>query len=105
MARTEAAAHAFEHLDAVQVAVILRHRRGWALERHVAERGHRLGEQFALMRALCRRVRILARARTFVRIAAGLDLAVEVARLAADAEDFLKLDVVGFDLVPGDAPV
>src|ERR1700686_903639 len=105
MARAEAAARAFEHLYAVQVAVVLSHRRGWALERHVAQRGHRLGEQGTLMRAPRRRVGILARARPFVRIAAGLDLAVQVASLAADAEDFLKLVVVGFDLVPGDAPI
>ena len=52
-----------------------------------------------------RRVWILARARPFVRIAACLDLAVQVAGLAADAEDFLELVIVGFDLVPGDAPV
>src|SRR5580658_7758247 len=105
MARAEAAARAFEHLYAVQVAVVLGHRGGWALERHVAQRGHRLGEQGALMRAPRRRVWILARARPFVRIAACLDLAVQVAGLAADAENFLKLVIVGFDLVPGDAPV
>src|SRR5271170_2927423 len=105
MARAEAAARAFEHLYAVQVAVVLGHRRGWALERHVAQRTHRVGEQGALMRAPRRRVWILARARPFVRIAAWLDLAVQVASLAADAEDFLKLIVVGLDLVPGDAPV
>jgi len=40
-----------------------------------------------------------------VRIAAWLDLAVQVAGLAADAKDMLELVVVWFDLVPGDAPV
>src|SRR5580692_10846860 len=105
MARAEAAARAFEHLYAVQVAVVLGHRRGWALERHVTQRGHRFGEQGALIRAPRRRVWILARARPFVRIAACLDLAVQVAGLAADAEDLLKLVVIGFDVVPGDAPV
>src|SRR5689334_1880640 len=100
MARAEAAARAFEHLDAVQVAIVLSHRRGWALERHVAQRGHRLGEQGTLIGALRRRVWILARARPFVRIAARLDLALDVAGLAADAEDFLELVVIGFDLVP-----
>jgi hypothetical protein len=49
------------------------------------------------MRAPRRRIWILARARPFVRIAACLDLAVQVAGLAADAEDFLKLVIVGFD--------
>src|SRR5439155_7093491 len=105
MARAEAAERAFEHLYAVEVAVVLSHRRGWALERHVTQRGHRLGEQFALIGAPRRRVWILARARPFVRIAACLDLAVQVASLAADAQDFLELVIVGFDLVPGDAPV
>src|SRR4029077_15726433 len=105
MARAKAAARAFEHLYAVQVAVGLGHRRGWALERHVAQRGHRVGEQGALMRAPRRRVWILARAWPFMRIAACLDLAVQIAGLAADAEDFLELVVVGFDLVPGDAPI
>src|SRR5215467_8908555 len=105
MARAEAAERAFEHLYAVKVAVVLSHRRGWALERHVAERAHRVGEQGALVCAPRRRVWILPRARPFVRIAACLDLAVQVASLAADAEDFLKLVIVGFDLVPGDAPV
>src|ERR1700686_1269698 len=105
MARAEAAARAFEHLYAVQVAVILSHRRGWALERHVTQRAHRVGEQGTLMRAPRRRVWILARARPFVRIAAWLDLAVQVAGLTADAKDMLELVVVRFDLVPGDAPV
>ena len=40
-----------------------------------------------------------------MRIAARLDLAVQVAGLAADAEDVLELVVVRLDLVPGDAPV
>ena len=105
MARAEAAERAFEHLHAVEVAVVLGHRRGRALERHVTQRARRLGEQGALIRAPRRRVRILARARPFVRIAAGLDLALQVAGLAADAEDFLELVVVGLDIVPGDAPV
>src|SRR5712672_53689 len=101
MARAEAAARAFEHLYAVQVAVVLRHRRGWALERHVAQRTHRVGEQSAFIRALRRRVWILARARPFVRIAACLELAVQVAGLTADAEDMLKLVIIRFDVVPG----
>src|SRR5437588_729649 len=105
MARAEAAERAFEHLYPVEVSVVLSHRRGWALERHVTQRAHRVGEQIALICAPRRRVWILARARPFVRIAACLDLAVQVAGLAADAKDFLKLVVVGFDLVPGDAPV
>jgi hypothetical protein len=105
MARAEAAARAFEHLHAVQVAVVRSHRRGRALEWHVAQRTCRLGEQGALMRAPRRRVRILARARPFVGIAAWLDLAIQVAGLAADAEDFLELVIVGFDIVPGDAPI
>src|SRR5580658_6566409 len=105
MARAKAAARAFEHLYAVQVAVVRSHRRRWALERHVTQRGHRVGEQGALMRAPRRGVWILARARPFVRIAACLNLAVQVASLAADAEDFLKLVVIGFDVVPSDAPV
>src|SRR3954447_3612808 len=100
MARAEAAARAFEHLYAVQVAVILGHRRGWALERHVTQRAHRVGEQLALIRAPRRRVWILARARPFVRIAACLDFTVQVAGLAADAEDLLKLVIVGLDVVP-----
>src|SRR5262245_8397267 len=57
------------------------------------------------MRAPRRRVRVLARARPLVRIAAGLNLAVQVAGLAADTEDFLKLVIIRFDVVPGDAPV
>ena len=28
---------AFEHLDAIQISKILHHRRGWALERHIAQ--------------------------------------------------------------------
>jgi hypothetical protein len=40
-----------------------------------------------------------------VRIAACLDLAVQVAGLTADAEDMLELVVIRFDLVPGDTPV
>ena len=40
-----------------------------------------------------------------MRIAAWLDLAVQVAGLTADAKDMLELVVVRFDLVPGDAPV
>src|SRR6185436_9867124 len=64
-----------------------------------------LGEQFAVIGALRRRVWIFPRARPFVRVAARLDLALYVAGLAADAEDFLKLVVVGFDLLPGDAPI
>jgi hypothetical protein len=40
-----------------------------------------------------------------VRIAAWLDLAVEVAGLTADAKAMLELVIVRFDLVPGDAPV
>ena len=49
MARAETAERAFEHLHAVQVAVVLRHRRGWALERHIAQRAHRVGEQPAFI--------------------------------------------------------
>src|SRR5215469_11466631 len=105
MARAKAAARAFEHLHPVQVAVVGSHRCGWALERHVTQRAHRLGEQFALVRAPRRWVWIFTRARPFVRIAAWLDLAIQIAGLAADPEDFLKLVVIGFDLVPGDAPV
>src|SRR5580704_15448609 len=57
------------------------------------------------MRAPRRRIWILARAWPFVRIAARLDLAVQIASLAADAEDFLELVIIGLDVVPGDAPV
>jgi hypothetical protein len=105
MARAKAAARAFEHLYAVEVAVVLGHRRGRALERHVTQRGHRLGEERALICGPRRRVWILARARPLVRIAARLYLAVQVAGLAADPEDLLKLVIAGLDVVPGDAPV
>src|SRR5207302_5372010 len=74
-------------------------------ERLVAHLFGRLLEQRAGVRALERRVRVLARARTLERVAAGDDLAVEIAGLAADAVEILEAVVVALELVVGDAPV
>src|SRR5262249_25045644 len=74
-------------------------------EWHVAEVLARICEDLALGRALRRRIRILARARPFVRVSSLPDLAVQVARLAVDAVDVLEHVVVRLDFVPRHAPV
>ena len=52
-----------------------------------------------------RRRRIFARPRAFERISAGLDFAVQIARLAAGPAQLVELIVVRFELVVSDAPV
>ena len=71
----------------------------------VAEAFRTLAEDGAEVSFLERRIGIFARPRRLERIAAGLDLALDVAGLAADAAELFKAVVIGLQLVIGDAPV
>ena len=71
----------------------------------VARFARRRVEELGRVAALERRQRIVALARTFERVAARLDRACEIARLARDAAQVLELVVVGLELLVGDAPV
>src|SRR5713101_9806888 len=77
----------------------------WRGERLVAERLRCFGEQRAGVGCLHRRVRVLACARALERIAAGDDLALDVARLAGDAVEVFESVEMRFQLIVGDAPV
>ena len=74
-------------------------------ERMAPELGCRLAEQGRPIGLRHRRRRVFVRARALERIAAGLDLAVQIARLAAGAAQLVELIVEGLELVVGDAPV
>src|SRR5207247_5368398 len=71
----------------------------------VTQLARRLAVKRAHVRGLHRRIRVLARARTLEGIAAGLDLALHVAGLAADAVEILEAVEMGLELVVGHAPV
>src|SRR5690242_21654855 len=64
-----------------------------------------IGEQRRAIDHVHRWIWILARARSFERIAAFLDCSFEVAGLAGDAAEIFELVVVGLELVVGDAPI
>src|SRR5207253_9697143 len=100
-----AAIHAAVDRRAVFVGIRLRYRAAGRGKRLVAHLLRRLLEERAGVRHLERRIRIVARALAFERIAAGNDLALEVARLAADAVEMFEAIEVRLDLVVGDAPV
>src|SRR5262249_42057763 len=101
----EAAEGALAELDAERVGVGLREVARRLRERLVAKLRRRLGEQRVAERLLLRRRRIRTRARSLERIAARLDLPLEIAGSARGAAQILELVVTGLDLVPGDTPV
>src|SRR5207247_2377560 len=80
----------------------VRRRRG---EGVVTQLARRLAVKRAHVRGLHRRIRVLARARALEGIAAGPDLALHVAGLAADAVEILEAVEMGLELVVGHAPV
>ena len=104
-ALAEAAVLAAAEGRAVRVGVGARGVRRRARERVVASLGRRLGEQLRGEHALERRQRVFARTRALERVAAGLDLALQVAGLAGHRGHVLELVVVPLHLGIGDAPV
>src|SRR5262247_1958119 len=68
----------------VRISIGARSVGGWARERVIAEVARGLVEHLAAQDRGERRQRIFARARRFERIAAGLELALEIAGLAGD---------------------
>ena len=81
-------------LGAERIHVRLRHVSGRMREWMVPELGRRLGEQRRRVGLAIGGVGIFARARPLERIAAGLDLALQVAGLAAGAAQLVELVVV-----------
>src|SRR5207245_10588514 len=98
-----AAIHAVVDGRPVLVGVRPRQRAGRRGKGLVAELLRRLLEERAGEGSLERRIRIFARARALEWIAAGNDLALDVARLAADAVQVLETDEVPLQLVVGEA--
>ena len=74
-------------------------------ERIVTEVLRRLFEQQSGLRHLHRRIRILARTRTFEHIAARDLLAAKIARLARDAAELVEPVVIRFEFIIGHAPI
>src|SRR5262249_57495785 len=64
-----------------------------------------VGEQGGVVRLLHRRGRIFARTRALERISARLDLALEVARLAARPAQIFEAVVMRLELLVGCAPI
>ena len=89
----EAAIGAGPELHAERIGVGPRHVGGRAGERLVPGLLGRLAEQCRPVDHVERRIGIVARPRALERIAAGLDLALEIAGLAADAAEILELVV------------
>src|SRR3954465_11248717 len=85
-------------LRAVRIGVGARSVRGWARERVIAEVARGLVEHLAAQNWRQRRQRIFTCARRFEWIAAGLELALEVAGLAGDRGRTLELVVVRLEL-------
>src|SRR6202022_1161267 len=71
----------------------------------VAEALRALAEDRAEIGLLERWVGVFARSRRLERVAAGLDLALDVAGFAADATEIFEAVVVRLKIVIGDAPV
>src|SRR5262245_35191406 len=105
MSRTKAGACACAKHEPISVGVCCGLSRGRGRKRLVAQRLSSLSEQRACIRARTRRIGKLSRAWAFERIAANLDLALNITGLAADAVDSLKLIVVRLQLVVCDAPI
>ncbi len=101
----EAAIGALPELDAERVGVGLRQVAGGLRKRLVAELARRLGIERVAEWLLLRRRRIGARARAFERIAAPLDISLEIAGGAGGAAHIFEPVVMRLDVLPGDAPV
>src|SRR5580692_4533437 len=100
-----AAILAAAELRAVRIGVGLRGVRRRPRERMIAGIARCIGEHFARQDRRQRRQRIVAGARRLERIAAGLDLAAEIAGLAGDRRGIFELVVIGLELGVADAPV
>src|SRR5262245_43308848 len=92
-------------LRSIRIGVGARGVGGRARERMIAEVARGLVEHLAAQDRREWRQRIFACAWRFERIAAGLNLALDVAGLAGDRRRVLELVVIGLELVVGDAPV
>ena len=101
----EAAKGALAERDAERIGVGLRQISRRLRKRLVAELLRGLGEQRVAVALLLRRRRIGPRARALERIAAVLDLAVEIAGRARGAAQILELIVMRLEIVVGDAPI
>ncbi len=101
----EAAIGARAQLQPERIGVGLRHVGRRLRERLVAQGLRGFGEQGRAVGLHHRRVGELARPRSLERIAAGLDRALDIAGLAADAAQTLHLVVIGFELGIGDRPI
>src|SRR6202034_1363811 len=100
-----AAILAASELGSVRVGVRLRGIRRWPRERMIAGIARRTAEHLAREDRRQRRQRIVAGAGRLERVAAGLDLAADIAGLARDRGGTVKLVVIGLELGVGDAPV
>src|SRR4029077_19575107 len=92
-------------LGAVGVCIRLRRICGWARKRVIAGIARGVAEHLARENGRQRRERIFPRARCLERIAARLNLAVDVAGFAGDRSGILELVVVGLELSVSDAPI
>ena len=101
----EAAKGALAELDAERVGVGLRQISGRLRIRLIAELLGGFREQHMAVALLLRRRRVGPRARAFERIAALLDLAVEVSGGARCAAQIFELIVMRLEVVVGDAPI
>ena len=90
---------------AVRIGIGLRGISRRPRERMIAGIARRVGEHFARQNRRQRRQWIVAYARRFERIAAGLELPADIARLAGDRRGIFKLVVIGFELGVSNAPV
>ena len=104
-ALAEAAEDALLQLQAERIGVrAAQIRRGLRIG-VIAEAFGALAKDGAEIGLLHRRVGIFARARRLERIAAGLDLSLDVAGLAADTAEIFEAVVIRLELVVGDAPI
>src|SRR5215208_4834066 len=101
----EAAILTRAELHAVGIGVWPRGIGGRPLVGMIAELGRSLGEQLARVVRLQWRVRVLARTRVLEWIAAGLDMTLDVARLAGHPGCVFKFVVIRLDFRTRDAPV
>src|SRR4051794_19005455 len=90
---------------AVRIGVRLRGVGRRPRERVIAGIARGIGEHLACQDRRQRRQRVVAGARRLERIAAGLDLAADIAGLAGDRRGIFELVVIGLELGVADAPV
>src|SRR5262249_17784836 len=104
-ALAKSAEDALLKLEPFGVGVGLAQRRRGLRKRMISETFRPFPEQRAVVRLLHRRGRIFARTRALERISARLDLALEVARLAARPAQIFEAVVMRLELLVGCAPI